>query len=103
MSQHSNNWLNNKREDFKQKLIKLGVINVLTNILVKLYELEPRPADPLEYIRTHMTEILSEKEELKALTAKHNNMVDEIQRMEEENTNLEKIIKIKAEHIQSNK
>jgi len=103
MYQDSNNWLNNRREDFKQKLIKLGIINALTNILANLYELEPRPIDPLEYIRTHMTETLSEKEEVKALKAIYNNMVDEIQQLEEENTNLEKVIKIKTEQIQSNK
>lgn len=65
MSEHANNnWLNIQYEGFKKKLNESGVIEALTNVLANLYELEIRPTDPLEYIRTHMTETISEKEEL---------------------------------------
>jgi len=101
MSEHVNNWINSQHENFKKKLMKWGVIEALTNILAKLYELEIKPTDPLEYIRTNMTEIISEKEELKTLKAKYNNMIVEIQEMEKENMNLEKKIKIKIEQIQN--
>jgi len=83
----------NKREDFKKYLNDLGVIDALTNILANLYQLEIRPTDPLDYIRTHMTENVIEKEELKMLKANYNSMISQIQEMEGENMQLAKTIK----------
>ncbi|XP_015374024.1 PREDICTED: C-Myc-binding protein homolog [Diuraphis noxia] len=83
----------NKREDFKKYLSDLGVIDALTNVLANLYQLETRPTDPLDYIRTHMTEIVQEREELKMLKANYNSMISQIQEMEEQNMELAKSIK----------
>lgn len=83
----------NKREDFKRYLNKLGVIEALTKVLLNLYEMETRPKDPLDYIRTHMTAIINEREELRILKIKHDNMVAQIQKMEEENMNLANTLK----------
>ncbi|KAL5243629.1 hypothetical protein ACI65C_011039 [Semiaphis heraclei] len=83
----------NKREDFKKYLSDLGVIDALTNVLANLYRLESRPTDPLDYIRTHMTEIVHEREELKILKANYNSMISQIQEMEEQNMQLAKTIK----------
>ncbi|XP_022176653.1 C-Myc-binding protein-like [Myzus persicae] len=84
---------NNKREDFKKYLNDLGVIDALTNVLANLYRLEIRPTDPLDYIRTHMTETVIEREELKMLKANYDSMMSQIQEMEEENMQLAKTIK----------
>jgi len=87
------NLFNNKREDFKKYLNDLGVIEALTNVLANLYRSEVRPTDPLDYIRTHMTEIVKEREELKMLKETYNSMISQIQEMEEENMQLAKTIK----------
>lgn len=87
------NSMSNKREEFKKYLNELGVIDALTNVLANLYKLEIRPSDPLDYIRTHMTEIVSEKEELNILKAHYNSMVSQIQEMQADNMKLAKTIK----------
>lgn len=87
------NSVNNKREDFKKYLNDLGVIEALTNVLANLYKSETRPTDPLDYIRTHMTETIKEKEELKMLKENYNSMISQIQEIEEENMQLAKTIK----------
>jgi len=87
------NYSVNKREDFKKYLNELGVIDALTNVLANLYRLEIRPTDPLDYIRTHMTEIVNEREELKILKDNYNSIINQIQEMEEENMKLAKTIK----------
>lgn len=88
-----NELLNSKREDFKKYLNKYGVIEALTMVLLNLYEMEIRPTDPLDYIRTHMTETIYEREELKKLQVQHDDMVAQIQQMEEENMKLAKTLK----------
>lgn len=92
MSERTNNVYNG--EDFRKYMKKFNLIESVTHTILKLYELEVRPADPLDYIRTHMTETISEKEELEALTAKHDSMVARIREMEEENMKLAKKIKM---------
>lgn len=82
-----------KREDFKKYLYESGLFEALTNILVNLYELEIKPKDPLDYIRTHMTQNIYEKEELKILKAKHYDIITQIQTIQEENMNLATSIK----------
>lgn len=91
MSEHGDD-LDRQRENFKMYLHKFGVVESLTNVLANLYELEIKPTDPLDYIRTHMTERVHEKEELKILRAKHDQMVIQVQEIEEENLKLAKEI-----------
>lgn len=93
MANQGNHSVNNKREDFKKYLNEFGVIDALTNVLADLNGLEIRPTDPLDYIRTHMTEIVKEREELKILKANYESMISQIQEMEEENMKLAKKIK----------
>lgn len=93
MSKQENELLNGKREDFKKYLNRLGVIEALTKVLIDLYEMEERPTDPLDYIRTHMTETINEREELKILQIQHDNMVAQIREMEEENMKIAKTLK----------
>lgn len=93
MSKQDNELLNSKREDFKNYLNRLGVIEVLTKVLIDLYDMEIRPTDPLDYIRTHITETIKEKEELKILQIQHDNMVVQIREMEEENMKIAKTLK----------
>lgn len=92
MSEQEYDLYNSKRKEFKEYLNNFGVIEAMTNILAKLYELEERPTDPLDYIRINMTETVSEREELEKLKTKHDNIVIQIQEMEEENINLAKAI-----------
>jgi len=87
MSEHGDDF-NRQRENFKIYLHKFGVVESLTNVLANLYELEIKPTDPLDYIRTYMTENVHEKEELKILKAKYDQMVIQIQEIEEENMKL---------------
>ncbi|KAF0751703.1 c-Myc-binding protein-like [Aphis craccivora] len=94
MANQGNHSVNNKREDFKKYLNEFGVIDALTNVLADLNGLEIRPTDPLDYIRTHMTEIVKEKEELKILKANYESMISQIQEMEEEIMKLSKKIKV---------
>ncbi|XP_060835543.1 c-Myc-binding protein-like [Rhopalosiphum padi] len=93
MTNQGNHLVNNKREDFRKYLNDFGVVDALTNVLADLYSLEIRPTDPLDYIRTHMTETVKEREELKILKANYESMVSQIQEMEEENMKLAKTIK----------
>lgn len=79
--------------EFKKYLNESGVIEALVDVLAKLYELEIKPTDPLDYIRTNMTETVKEKEELKELKTKHDQLITQIQEMEEKNMNLAKAIK----------
>lgn len=83
----------NKREDFKKYLCTSGLSEALTKVLVNLYELEIKSINPLDYIRTHMTQIINEKEELKILKSKHYELTKQIQIIQEENMNLENSIK----------
>jgi len=91
MSENTDNLFDSK--EFKKYLKEFRVIESVTNVLLNIYELDVRPTDPLDYIRTHMTETANEMEELETLTAKRDSMVTEIQEMEEENMNLENTIK----------
>lgn len=90
MSNQADNVFNDK--DFMKYLNEFGVIEAVTDVLLNLYELDIKPTDPLDYIRTHMTETVYEKEELEALTAKRDDMVALIRKMEERNMNLAKAI-----------
>lgn len=83
----------NKREDFKKYLYESGLFEALTKVLINLYELERKPIDPLDYIRTHMTQNIYEKEELRIIKAKHDDIITQIQTIQEENKNLTKLIK----------
>lgn len=93
MANQGDHLVNNKAEEFKRYLYESGITEALVNVLQELYELEIRPTDPLDYIRTHMTEIVMEREELKILKAKYESMISQIQEMEEENMKLAKKIK----------
>lgn len=93
MSEHEEKSFNSEHNNFRKYLNKFGVIESLTSVIANLYELEQRPIDPLDYIRTHMTKTIKEREELKILKTKHDHIVTEIHEMEEENINLAKEIK----------
>lgn len=93
MSEHENKLFNSKHNNFRKYLKEFDVIESLTKVIANLYELEEKPIDPLDYIRTHMTKTIKEREELKILKTKHDHMVTEIHEMEEENINLAKEIK----------
>lgn len=93
MSAQGSNMKNSECENFKRYLSEHGVTESLTNVLANLYELEIRPTDPLDFIRTHMTEIVNEREELKNLKAKYDHMIIEIKELEEENMTLAQTLK----------
>jgi len=80
--------------DFHEYVKRCNIIESVTDTVFELYGLAVRPADPLDYIRTHMTETISEREELEALTAKHDSMAGRIREMEDENMKLARKIKM---------
>jgi hypothetical protein len=82
-----------KHEDFKKYLYKSGLFEALTKVLINLYELEIKSINPLDYIRTHMTQIIHEKDELKILKSKHYDLITQIQIIQKENTDLVNSIK----------
>ncbi|KAM8846579.1 C-Myc-binding protein [Synchiropus splendidus] len=51
-----------RREQFRKYLEKGGVVDGLTNVLVTMYEQPEKPADPLEFLKTHLGVALGDEE-----------------------------------------
>jgi len=81
-------------EDFREYMKKRNIVESVSNTVFGLYLLEARPADPLDYIRTHMTGTVAEREQLGALTAEHDRAVARVREMQDENMELAKRTKI---------
>ncbi|XP_050527082.1 c-Myc-binding protein-like [Daktulosphaira vitifoliae] len=77
-----------KREEFKNFLETAGVLTALTNVLIKLYELDEKPVDPLEFMRNHMTEIITEKVELEKLKEEFETVTQQIYTLQQENVKM---------------
>ncbi|KAF0748098.1 c-Myc-binding protein, partial [Aphis craccivora] len=75
-------------EEFTNYLEKTGVIAKVTDVLRMLYEMNEKPVDPLEFIRTNMTEVISEKVELTKLEEEYDTVMQQIAILQQENMNL---------------
>ncbi|XP_060875654.1 c-Myc-binding protein homolog [Metopolophium dirhodum] len=67
---------------------KTGVIAKVTDVLKLLYEMDEKPVDPLEFIRTNMTEIIPEKVELTKLEQDYNTVMQEIAILQQDIINI---------------
>jgi regulator of replication initiation timing len=75
-----------QHDEFRQYLDKSGIIERLTQILVDLYEMEPKPENPLQYIRNHLgslkdvdvEELVTENEELKLRSDELESTIDSL-------------------------
>ena len=59
-----------KREEFRQYLEESGVVNALTQSLVKLYEEEDKPEQAVDYVRLHLCETCPTEEQYVELKSK---------------------------------
>ncbi|XP_025404729.1 c-Myc-binding protein homolog [Sipha flava] len=84
--------LDNLAEEFEEYLEHTGVVESLTTVLKLLYEMPEKPADPLEFMRTNMTEIVSEREELEELQNENDTVMLQIIELQEEIINMKKKI-----------
>ncbi|XP_062511042.1 c-Myc-binding protein-like [Corticium candelabrum] len=50
----SHRTVDSKREEFRKYLEKAGLLDVLTKVLVGLYEEPEKPANPLEFVQRHL-------------------------------------------------
>jgi hypothetical protein len=46
--------VDSKREEFRKYLEKAGILDVLTKVLVGLYEEPEKPTNPLEFVQRHL-------------------------------------------------
>lgn len=76
---------NERREEFKKYLRDSGMLEAFIKVIMSIYEMEDKPDDPLDYIRTHMTETIEEKETLAMLKKKHEELIAQINATKKEN------------------
>jgi hypothetical protein len=77
-----------KREEFRKYLEKAGVMDVLTKILVGLYEEPEKPNNALEFMKQHMGIAPPETADVEALKLEVSDLREKLERLTEENTEL---------------
>ena len=80
-----------EKEDFKSYLEKTGVVDLLTKVLVNLYEQSDRPVDALEFLKAQMMtgdvdRLKREIEDLKAANSELKQRVIELTKQLEDVT-----------------
>lgn len=71
-----------KKEDFRKYLDRNGVVDVLTKVLVGLYEETEKPENPLEYLKTFIggnADSHDQAAEIEELKAKIVELTDKIE------------------------
>ena len=64
--------MDNEREKFRTYIEKSGVMSVLTDVLVGLYENPDRPSDPLQYVLSALKVVNSDADKVQILEDKVN-------------------------------
>ena len=82
-SKNKNNSESSRKEEFRRYLEQTNVIDVLTKVLVGLYEEPERPANAIEYIRKYMgaptnIDVHSIKKENEMLKAQIDKLTEEL-------------------------
>ena len=75
-----------KHDEFRQYLDKSGIIDQLTQILVDLFEKDPKPENPMQFIRNHLgmskdvdiEELTNENEELRQRCEEMESTIDSL-------------------------
>ncbi|KAL4153156.1 hypothetical protein QTP88_000989 [Uroleucon formosanum] len=83
--------INRMTEEITSYLEKTGVIAQITDVLKLLYEMDEKPVDPLEFMRTNMmAEVVPEKMELTKLEEEYDKVMQEIAILQQENISMTK-------------
>ncbi|XP_008185611.1 c-Myc-binding protein homolog isoform X1 [Acyrthosiphon pisum] len=80
--------INRMTEEITSYLEKTGVIAQITDVLRLLYEMDEKPDDPLEFMRTNMAEVIPETKELTKLEEEYNAVMQEINKLQQENISM---------------
>ncbi|NXG01658.1 MYCBP protein, partial [Sakesphorus luctuosus] len=77
-----------KREQFRHYLEKSGMLDLLTKVLVALYEEPEKPNNALDFLKNHLGALAPENPELDALRMEVAEMKEKYEAVLEENKNL---------------
>jgi len=77
-----------KREEFRKYLEKAGVMDVLTKVLVGLYEEPEKPNNALDFLKQHLGASMPEAADIEALKLEVTDLRMKNERLSEENCEL---------------
>ncbi|NXM78296.1 MYCBP protein, partial [Serilophus lunatus] len=83
-----------RREQFRQYLEKSGVLDVLTKVLVALYEEPEKPSSALDFLKHQLGASAPENTEVEALRLEVAEMKEKYEAVLEENKKLRTKVKI---------
>jgi predicted RNase H-like nuclease (RuvC/YqgF family) len=89
--------VDSKREEFRKYLEKAGVMDVLTKVLVGLYEEPEKPNDALDYLKRYLGGGAPETADIEALKLEVTELQQKVEKLTEENADLKQKL---AEHEQ---
>jgi len=77
-----------KREEFRKYLEKAGVMDVLTKVLVGLYEEPEKPNNAVDFLRQHLGSNPPETADVEALKLEVTELRQKLEKLTEENAEL---------------
>jgi len=77
-----------KREEFRKYLEKAGVMDVLTKILVGLYEEPEKPNNAIDFLKQHLGADAPQTADVEALKLEVTDLRQQVEKLTEENTEL---------------
>jgi hypothetical protein len=77
-----------KREEFRKYLEKAGVMDVLTKVLVGLYEEPEKPNNALDFLKQHLGADTPETADVEVLKLQVCELRQQVERLTEENCDL---------------
>ncbi|CAL1538022.1 unnamed protein product [Lymnaea stagnalis] len=77
-----------KREEFRKYLEKAGIVDILTKILVALYEEPEKPNNALDFLKQHLNACGPETADVEALKLEVTELRQKCEQLQEENTEL---------------
>jgi predicted RNase H-like nuclease (RuvC/YqgF family) len=77
-----------KREEFRKYLEKAGVMDVLTKVLVGLYEEPEKPNNALDFLKQHLGASAPETADVEALKLEVTELRQKVEKLSEENSEL---------------
>jgi uncharacterized coiled-coil protein SlyX len=77
-----------KREEFRKYLEKAGVMDVLTKVLVGLYEEPEKPNNAVDFLRQHLGATPPETADVEALKLEVTELRQKLEKLAEENAEL---------------
>lgn len=77
-----------RREEFRKYLEKAGVLDVLTKLLVGLYEEPEKPSNALDFLKQHLGSGGPETADVEALKLEVTELKQKVEQLTEENAEL---------------